>query len=152
MQRLPKRWNTIIVWTGGCLLGLLGASSEAREGHDASEVSVARSADESHASDGGLLQMAEDADAPAAGVIKGGVTKNGRELKRSRVVVEIEGLGEKFRKRVDANGKFEFTEVPQGKYKLVASGTFKNVGVEGAVEDVEPAPAAKAEAVTISLK
>jgi hypothetical protein len=88
----------------------------------------------------------------AAGIIKGTVRKNNRVLKDSLIRVEIVGLGEKFRKKINSDGTFEFADVPAGTYVLKATGSYKNAEIQGELKDVKPAEKEKAEAVAVTVE
>ncbi|MBX3444914.1 MAG: carboxypeptidase regulatory-like domain-containing protein [Planctomyces sp.] len=94
----------------------------------------------------------QEDDSPAAGVIKGMVQKNGRTVRSANIRVEIVGLGSKFRKKINSDGTFSFTDVPAGTYVLKASGSFKNMEVSGELKDVKPASEEDAEDIAVSVE
>jgi hypothetical protein len=84
------------------------------------------------------------------GVVKGRIVKRGRPLERAQITVELVGSG-KPPQRVDPGGNFEFTDVPEGTYKLEATGSFRGLFHGGSVESVQPSPADKPRVVDLPL-
>jgi hypothetical protein len=86
---------------------------------------------------------------PEKGTIQGVVKF--KKLNAANVKITIEGKD--LTTRSDAAGKFEFKDVPAGKYTLKAEGSVQNRNRSGTLADVEPTPEGKeAKPVTIELQ